>query len=1112
MRFVNNKDYSSNQYDMVLLKTKHKVRSMRLQVLVLASFLLCMGHVYGQLNQDEVFGKNRVQYHKDFKYWWKYETANFITHWYSPARKVAESTILFAEQDYETIQNLLEHHINDKIQIIVFKDLTDFKQSNLGTEEIFEIQEGRTKVVGNRIFVYSNGDHAHLRHQIREGIASVHINQMLQGNTIQEIVQKAFMEALPEWYVSGLISYIGAPYDYAFENKLRAYFTDYPDKDFEFFSRNFPTLAGHAMWNYIYTKYGSTNLSNLLYITRINRKLENGFIYVLGIPFEQVSNACYAYYKKAYKDQESLFEDPDPNHIDIKKKKVSRKEKGVYDLYVTGMELSPNGRQLLYVTNELGKYRVWMYDLRSEKQSQLMHGSFRNPFQQSDTDYPMFQWGNTANQLYGIHEKRDKLYLTYWDFKRNESFEQEFPPDIERIYSIDIFSSDTLLFSASTDGYTDLYFYTPKTRQYYRLTNDYFDDRDARVLSIGERRYIVFSSNRVEPTIEKLELDTLLPEEEYDLFLLSPFSGFTQRLTNSPWSSEIHPQVIGTSVHYISNENGIRNRWSIDVMDDVLTPRMLTNFKTGIAHFSRTEKTVAESVRFNENPQIRIYRVVEEGEQTINYTTLAAQKRSVELDEPIIQIQPEDQEPVDDRKYFFQTEFEEEIPLPTDFDQRDEEPADLLILPDFVDLAASRSASSSKKFNPARMLAYRMTFGLTDFEVDVNNDILFNGLNTFTGFKRGFDFPETGILMRAESRDLFENYIVSGGLRVPLSFRGTEFYLAVEDRKFQLDRKLAFYRKSNKERDDRRFENSPDTRNTTHIGILQLNYPFSIFSSVRLLTTLRFDRTTFLPEESFELNQDDIYQQRLGLRLEYVFDNTYNPKPNIMNGLRAKVYIEGNNRFQFQLDPWTFEPSQAFMTVVGTDVRHYLRLDRHAIFATRFAGATSFGSEKILYYMGGVRNWISPQYNTSTPFPASNDFAFEGAALDMRGFKQNIRNGSSFVLANAEIRIPFFNYFTRNTIKSRFLRNFQIIGFADAGTAWHGSSPNSENNPLNQEFISNPTSTVQVTYFRDPLVVGYGAGVRLPLLGYFLRLDYAWGFETRQQTDPIFYFSLGYDF
>jgi Tol biopolymer transport system component len=1070
--------------------------------------------LFAQLNQDEIFGKNRVQYHKDFKYWWKYETPNFITYWYSPARKVAESAILYAEEDYQEIQNLLEHHINDKIQIIVFKDLTDFKQSNLGSDEIFEIQAGQTKIEGNRIFIYSKGDHNDLRHQIREGIASVHIAQMLQGSTIQEIVQNAFLASLPQWYITGLISYVGTPFEYEFENDLRTYFTENENRDFEYFAREFPTLAGHAMWNYIYTKYGPTNLSNLLYITRINRRLDNGFIYVLGVPLEQVSRECYEFYKNNYEIQERYFSDPEYDEIKIKKKRISKRRKGLYNLHVTDIELSPDKKSLVYVTNELGKYRVWQVDTKTKKQKKLMQGSFRNPFQEADHAYPMLSWGASSNELYGVYEKRDKLYLNYWDFREGESFEQELPPEIQRIYSLNIWSPDTLLISASTDGYTDLYFYRPKTRQTYRLTNDYFDDVDAVTIRIGQSRYIVFSSNRINTSLEKQSLDTILPNEECDLFLLSPQSNIMQRLTNTDWASEREPQIMGTEVHYISDENGILNRWVMDVAGDKIKPEMLTTYKTGINHFSMAADQIVESVRKNNDPSIRIVEANSDQKREIHYTALAKLKRELhsQVEIPAAIVSP--QEKKDVRNYYFQSEYKEEIPLPPEFNEvtqvKDES---LLILPDFSDLIEDNGQLDRRqKFNSAKMLAYRLTFGLTDFDIDINNDLLFTGLNSFAGYKRGFEYPEAGIFLRTESRDLFENYIVSGGARVPLTFNGTEFYLAIEDRKYQLDKKLSIYRKSNKERQDRRFDDLPDTRNTTHIGVLQLNYPFSIFSSVRLLTTLRFDRTVFLPDEVSELNRADMNQQRIGLRLEYVFDNTYQSRLNILNGTRAKVYVEATNRFQVQFDPWTFNLSKAFMTTIGVDLRHYFRLDRFSIFATRFAGATSFGSERILYYLGGVRNWIAPQYNNSIPFPESNDFAFQAAGNDMRGFKQNIRNGSTYMLGNAELRIPFFNYFTKRDIKSKFFRNFQIVGFADVGTAWHGSSPTSDENSLNTEFISNAASNVKITYFRDPLVFGYGAGVRLNLLGYFVRLDYAWGFETRKRTDPIFYLSLGYDF
>ena len=57
-----------------------------------------------------------------------------------------------------------------------------------------------------------------------------------------------------------------------------------------------------------------------------------------------------------------------------------------------------------------------------------------------------------------------------------------------------------------------------------------------------------------------------------------------------------------------------------------------------------------------------------------------------------------------------------------------------------------------------------------------------------------------------------------------------------------------------------------------------------------------------------------------------------------------------------------------------------------------------------------------------------------------------------------------------------------------------------------------PTVLVNVKYYRNPIVVGYGAGVRTMLLGYFLKLDYGWGLETGKVSKPILYFSLGTDF
>ena len=88
-----------------------------------------------------------------------------------------------------------------------------------------------------------------------------------------------------------------------------------------------------------------------------------------------------------------------------------------------------------------------------------------------------------------------------------------------------------------------------------------------------------------------------------------------------------------------------------------------------------------------------------------------------------------------------------------------------------------------------------------------------------------------------------------------------------------------------------------------------------------------------------------------------------------------------------------------------------------------------------------------------------------------------------------------------------------MVMFYDAGLAWHGFSPYSDDNPLNTQVINSPpVIQVEVDYFRDPLVMGFGGGLRAKILGYNLKFDYAWGVETRKVRDGIFYFALGSDF
>jgi len=246
-----------------------------------------------------------------------------------------------------------------------------------------------------------------------------------------------------------------------------------------------------------------------------------------------------------------------------------------------------------------------------------------------------------------------------------------------------------------------------------------------------------------------------------------------------------------------------------------------------------------------------------------------------------------------------------------------------------------------------------------------------------------------------------------------------------------------------------------------------------------------------------------LYDHTASIKEELIYDNTKNLGPNLFDGTRFKIFGE-----YYQ----SIKVTDANLAVVGIDYRNYQRLHRTLIWANRFAYSTSFGNNKLIYYMGGVDNWLFPEFNQHTPVDPDQPYAYQTLATNLRGFDQNIRNGNSFAVINSEIRFPVFRYFANRPIKSDFASNFQIVGFGDIGTAWTGLHPWSNDNFLFTNNIHRPPLNITVKVQKEPIVGGFGFGARTRLLGYFIRGDVAWGVEDRKVQPAIFYLSLSLDF
>ena len=126
-----------------------------------------------------------------------------------------------------------------------------------------------------------------------------------------------------------------------------------------------------------------------------------------------------------------------------------------------------------------------------------------------------------------------------------------------------------------------------------------------------------------------------------------------------------------------------------------------------------------------------------------------------------------------------------------------------------------------------------------------------------------------------------------------------------------------------------------------------------------------------------------------------ILDNTLDKGLNLMAGTRIRVFGEWVKQFEISFDKrFNFNFNKAIYWVGGFDAHNYMELGKSFYLATRVAGQVSFGTERILYYLGGSDGWLSGSFNNETRLPATSISPIRSPAPSLRRFQYNIRNGN----------------------------------------------------------------------------------------------------------------------
>ena len=1118
-------------------------KTVKITVVTILALILHAGSAFSQFyNGSQMeFGKSRVQY--DEFLWSFYRFDKFDTYFYPGGKELAIYTAKTAQEHIADLEAIFDYEIENRIQFIIYSKQSHFRQSNLGkgADERYNIG-GVTRIVGSKVFIYFEGDHAKLDAQIRSVVAEMLLNEMLYGGDWREIMKNSALLVLPEWYLKGLISYAADPWNVQVENRVKDGILLGKYDKFNRLSGEDAINAGHSMWHFISETYGANVVSNIVYMTHVSRNIESGFLFVLGVSMNTLIEDWLNYYKNKYSGVEELRNLPVTNQIKIKSKK-----KYVY----SQLKTSPDGRYIAFTTNELGQYKVFIYDKEKKKRRRILKESHRlNRI--NDYSYPLLAWHPAGEMLAIVLEDQAKPHLVLYTLD-DKKMERKPIFILDKVLDFS-YAPDgrQMIFSAVLNGQSDLYIYNVAANTQTQITNDIFDDLHPRFINGGKQ--VIFSSNRINDTINKKEIEVKSYDENRDIFIYDNISKSTvlKRVTSTPDFDEIQPQPWnGNQVAYLSNQNRVYNRFVV-AFDSVIShidtsahyrqivnTQPVTNYPRHILEHETEPKAGNLSEIVFHNGKYRLYsrgiaEPLEQNFQNFDDTPFPHTKRKLPGKNKTVSPPSKEETSNKKKKKSGNAELSEDIKLPKDtaksktrfqsvkvFDETDTDTSmvdinnyefndglkvEKKLNPDTTQKdtllqsilkKGEAPATEEKEFILPNVRNYNITY-YTDYIVSqIDNNLSNLSYQPFMG-GGGFFNPGMNGLFKIGISDLFEDRRIMGGIRLSPNLQANEYLLSYENHTDRLDKQYIFHRRGMMLSDGFSILKI-HTHEARHI----LSWPFNEVTSVKGTVSLRQDRAVTLATDFQHLQEQNRFNYWGGGKLEYIFDNVLPLGINLYRGTRYKLFGEYYRHLQAK---------GVNIYVVGLDFRNYIKIHRDFIWANRFAASTSLGSHKLIYFMGGVDNWLLPKFDRQTRIDYSQNYVFQTLATNMRGFSQNARNGNTFAVINSELRLPIFRYLINQPIKSDFINNFQVIGFSDIGTAWNGMTPYSEDNTLNTEIIYSNPFIITLKNQKEPIIAGYGFGLRSRIWGYFVRADWAWGVEDGVILPRIFYLSLSLDF
>jgi hypothetical protein len=1149
--------------------------------LVLVGFFAQLEMSYGQTAQA-VFGRNRIQHSVPN---WQFITSNNFDIYYTEGSEAyARRSARIAEQEFSRITELIGYSPYNRIRIFLYNSPDALGQSNIGLEPGASILGGRTSFVKNIIEVAYPGSQSELRTELAMGLSRAMIYDMMYGGSFTEALQNSYLMMLPEWFTEGSIAFAAEGWSARADDYARDAVQHGQIKRLASRKGIDAMRLGQSFWVFVQERYGRSNISNILNLTRIIRNEESAVSSTLGVGYSKLMKEWKEYYQNQL-EQAELSHTVVPKDLLIRTRHVAGEQ-------LQTCALSPNGMELVWGSQDEGRLYVRYKNLETGKQYLLFKQGERH-VDSKTLPYTPVAWVG-SDRIATVHYRRGKaeLLILSTTGKRVDRFTLT---DIDQVNGIAISKDGKIaLLTGSSNGQTDIYQVSLQSGKLRGLTNSVDDERDL-VIS-DQNSTVYFSANKagIQDTAKGIRGKK---GSQYGLYKLS-IKGINQPvLLTKGVGNFTYPQFRNGELVAIWDGSGINELVTVEDSGRKLTP--LTSIQQSFEGIQLSTKVSVDEksligigiVRVNlrhriilldtsllpdeENKEPTGWRLrfpmVSEQENAglppltvlknsvamepgkniegVNTTTSTGESvsnlngnRNIKADGndkdedgngdeqegnenetsedrdskqavpivPQVVVDP-DKERVDINNYIFESEKQAPLIAPVPYGNSTNG--------SYGAAGAATRPGSSFANTPGLPPTVRRQLLQTELVVppvslrgpfpsllrlSSTNVVSTTTIDPIRGW---------GVVVEVGLSDYFNNH--------RFNFRAIPY---LENLRSSL---LEFEYQYLKHRVDFGAHFSKNTlflvfnsaeRNTLYRYEGHASYPLS--KAARISFSPFYAQTNYirLGEPSVGGLNKDKFRSYAGTKSEFVYDNTVTSTSNIITGSRMRAIVENFASIR--------GPGRSFGSVF-IDLRRYQKVHKEITLALRASGGRFFGKAKKQYIMGGMDNWIFNDFvdNSVEGLPSDDpifgnaniseghvDYLLNPFVTNLRGFKYNTIYGNNFLLFNAELRIPLIKYLYKGPIVSNFLRNFQIVGFFDAGSAWSGGSLLDKTNSINQKVVRRKPITVTTFNYRNPFLVGYGSGIRTMLLGYYAKFDVAWGQQDYTSVNRVYYLTLGYDF